>query len=343
MAGAAKKAAARLDTLAMHLTGSSSPQSRVPTVTLGSSCADIPLRGVGTAVFEDLGANQKNFSSKYADGIISAAVASNVRPLLIDCAHMYYNESEIGAALSRAIAHGQLLREELFVCTKIAHFNVGSHQSCSYVTDSAKDAYKGALADVQACSQRLNGHLDLCLLHWPGDPNTGSTDAAKAQGKRADVWRALETAFTNDLVAAIGVSNFTIEHFKQLKKTAKVTPAVNQIEVHPYLQQTELVAFCQQHNIHVMAYCPLGSGVAGVLQDPVLVAIASEVGQPVGAVVLQWHVQRGITPIPKSTKPHRIVSNITPPGFELSEGQMERIACLGSKHVRVCPDPADIL
>jgi diketogulonate reductase-like aldo/keto reductase len=119
---------------------------------------------------------------------------------------------------------------------------------------------------------------------------------------------------------------------------------VNQLEVHPYLPQTALVESCRARNIRCMAYCPFASGMTGLLEDPIVTSIGRVYGVGASTVVTAWHVQRGITPVPKSTKPNRIATNMTPPHFTLTASQMSAITALGdSNPYRVCPDPGKLL
>ena len=346
----------------------SASQKKMKTTALHNGVA-IPMLGCGTAVFDDIGPNQTNRSAAYAALIVQTAVNSGTRPLLIDMAAMYLNEEAIGIQLNKHLhasadassaatavvtADGYnpaeapaatvvgIAREDLFVCTKIAHFNVGDHQACPYVEDPSLDAYAGATADIDGCIKRLGvGALDLCIIHWPARPD--NTDEPLAISKRADIWRALEDAYTAKKCRAIGVSNFSVKHLEQLGKTLKIQPMVNQLEIHPKWQEDELMQACRDRGIHPMAYCPLGSGICSVLGTDVIKTIAAAHSTTPGAVVGAWHIQRGVTPVPKSTTPHRIVSNLTVPEFTLTVEEMASVGSLGAEPVRVCPDINTIL
>jgi diketogulonate reductase-like aldo/keto reductase len=208
----------------------------------------------------------------------------------VDTARIYGNEADVGAALRDS----GVPRPELFVTTKLWNQDQG---------------YDAALAAFDASLGRLGlEYVDLYLLHWP------------VEGRRLESWRALERLQAEGRARAIGVSNFLERHLKELLAQAQVVPAVNQIELTPFLQRQETVRLCQQHGIVVEAYSPLTHGVR--LGHPVLQAIARRVGRSPAQVLLRWGVQRGVVVLPKSTAPPRIAENAALFDFELDSDAM---------------------
>jgi len=275
-------------------------------------------------------------------GVVGAAVshALSVGYRHIDCATAYSNEGEIGAALSAFFkANPSVRREEVWLTSKLWN----THHASENVRKCLETTLKHLQVD----------HLDLWLMHWPvafihGDVLFPYDAAGKMQ--MADVpiretWQAMEQLHREGLVKNIGVSNFTQSRLRELLSFATVKPAVNQIELHPYLPQNELLAFLNEHGIHPTAYSPLGSGdfvvnakkdttTARVLEDPLIGQIAGEVGKSPAQVLIRWAVQRGTSVIPKSSNPARISENLAVFDWSLSEEQMARIATLGAKKIR---------
>jgi len=212
----------------------------------------------------------------------------------VDTASMYGNESEVGAALRRACDAGTVRPGEVFVTTKLWNSDHG---------------YDRALRAFDASHRRLGlPAIDLYLLHWP------------VPARRLESWRALERILDEGRVRAIGVSNFMVPHLEELLAQARVPPAVNQIELHPWCQQRDVVAFCRAHGIAVVAYSPLTKGHR--LQDPKLGALARAVGRTPAQVLLRWSLQSGFVIIPKSAQRERIVENAAIFDFALSAEQM---------------------
>lgn len=216
-----------------------------------------------------------------------------------DTAALYANEELVG----KAIRDSGVPRDQIFVTTKLwnaDHSNV-------------EKAFDESLS-------RLNvGYIDLYLMHWPqssGD-NVSFVDTWK------DMEKLLETR--KDKVRAIGVSNFSVKTLSELLAHAKVVPANNQIETHPYNQDWDVLELCQKHNIFVTAYTPLGQADSPILKDKDVLAIAEEIGGDVtpAQVVLSWNVQRGVGVLPKSTNPGRARKNIQL--VTLTDAQMQRI------------------
>jgi len=210
-----------------------------------------------------------------ATDVVSFALRNGYRH--VDTARIYGNESEVGAGL-RA---GGVPRDQVFVTTKLWNDDQG---------------YDSTLRAFEASARRLGlDYIDLYLLHWP------------VAGRRLDSWRALERLHAEGRARAIGVSNFMVPHLEELLGVAKVVPAVDQIEISPFLQQRETRAFCARHGIVVEAYSPLTHGRR--LNDGVVVAAAERAGRSPAQVLLRWAVQHGLVVLPKSTHEDRVVEN----------------------------------
>ncbi|MGC5010853.1 aldo/keto reductase [Streptosporangium sp. DT93] len=226
----------------------------------------------------------------------------------IDTAKVYRNEREVGEAL----AASDLPRDEVFVTTKLWNDDQG-HDS--------------ALAAFDASMERLGlDRLDLYLIHWP----------TPARDLYLETWKALAKLYADGRVRAVGVSNFQPPHLTRVIEETGLVPAVNQVELHPALQQAELRAFHARHGIVTEAWSPLAQG--GVLDDPVIVDIAGTYGRTPAQVVLRWHLELGNVVIPKSVTPSRIRENLDVSGFALTDEDMARIAELDTG-TRTGPDP----
>lgn len=214
----------------------------------------------------------------------------------IDTAAVYRNETEVG----HAIAASGVPRSDIFVTTKLWNDDHGY--------DNALRAFDRSLAALGLET------VDLYLLHWP------------VQGVRLQSWRALEAIADSGRARAIGVSNFTERHLQELLDACRIKPAVNQVEVHPFLPQTGLRRFCDAHGITVCAYSPLTKGRR--LDDPVLTAVADSVGRSPAQVLIRWGLQRGLAVLPKSSNPTRIAENFAVFDFELDAAAMARLDAL---------------
>lgn len=242
---------------------------------------------------------------------VKAAIATALQAgyRLIDTARIYGNEKSVG----RAVRDSGLPREEIFVTTKLWNDDQGY--------DSALRAYDASL-------ERLGlDYADLYLIHWP----------APAQGRFKDSWRALEKLYADKRVRAIGVSNFKPHHLEELQDDWQVVPAVNQIELHPYMQQIETRQFCEEHDIAVEAYSPLQRG-GELLAEPVIRELADKYERSPGQIILRWHIQEGSIVIPKSVRPERIRSNIDIFDFEIHEDDIELIREL-NRDEKLLDDP----
>ncbi|MFA3872761.1 aldo/keto reductase [Streptomyces sp. MMCC 100] len=230
----------------------------------------------------------------------------------IDTAAIYGNEEGTG----RAIAASGLAREDLFVTTKLWNSDQGY--------DSTLRAFDTSLAKLGL------EYLDLYLIHWP----------MPAKERYVDSYKAFEKLLADGRVRAIGVSNFLPEHLERLTAETSVIPAVNQIELHPHLQQRAAREAHAEQGIATEAWSPLGSG-KGILDIPAIVAIAQKHGRTPAQVVLRWHLQLGNVVIPKSVTPSRIKENIDVFGFTLDTEDLAAISALNEDR-RLGPDPANV-
>ncbi|NUW34100.1 aldo/keto reductase [Nonomuraea sp. SMC257] len=226
----------------------------------------------------------------------------------VDTARIYDNEEGVG----RAVRASGLAREEVFVTTKLWN-----------------DDHRRAEQALDESLARLGlDRVDLYLIHWP----------APKQDAYVGAWRAMEKAHRDGRVRAIGVSNFTVEALTRLMDETGVTPSINQIELHPWLQQHELRAFHEANGILTEAWSPLGQG-KGLLEEPALATLAAKHGRTPAQVVLRWHIQLGNVVIPKSVTPARIRENFDVFGFVLDDEDLAAIGALNADR-RLGPDPA---
>jgi diketogulonate reductase-like aldo/keto reductase len=228
---------------------------------------------------------------------------------MIDTATAYANEEGV----ARGVEMSGIQRSELFISTKVRNADHGY--------DKTICACKLSLELLQT------EYIDLYLIHWP----------MPTIGKYTETYQALEALYAQGLVRAIGVSNFNIDHLEQVMSVCKTVPMVNQIELHPYLTQNNLIEFCRQNRIAVEAWSPLAKGQA--LQDDTLMQIALKYGVNTAQVILRWHFQKGVVTIPKSIHVERIISNAKIFDFELSTEDMVRIEALNQNR-RTGPDPS---
>jgi len=237
---------------------------------------------------------------------VAAALAAGYRH--IDTAEMYGNEREVGEAVARS----GLDRSEVFITSKLNNNHLGF--------DAALRAFEGTLAALGT------DRIDLFLIHWP----------LPTVRDYVETWKALETVYAEGRARAIGVSNFQPDHLRRVMDETEITPAVNQIEAHPYLTQEKLLAFDAEHGIATEAWSPIAQG--EVLDDPAIVEVAGAHGRTPAQVVLRWHVQRGSIVFPKSVHPERMAENLDLFDFALTDAEMDRLTGLNRDH-RTGPDP----
>ncbi|MDT7798879.1 MAG: 2,5-diketo-D-gluconate reductase [Actinomycetota bacterium] len=238
---------------------------------------------------------------------VKAALEAGYRS--IDTAAIYGNEAGVGQAL----AESGITRDELFVTTKLWNSAQGY--------DTTLKAFDDSLAKLGL------EQLDLYLIHWP----------TPERDKYLGTWKAFEKLYTDGRVRAIGVSNFQPAHLERLLDAAEIAPALNQVELHPYLQQHEVREFDAKNGIATEAWSPLAKG-GSLLGDPIVGELAVKHGRTPAQIVLRWHLQLGNLVIPKSVTPSRIQENFDLFGFTLTEEELESLTPL-NRGERTGPDP----
>ena len=219
------------------------------------------------------------------------------------------NEAAVGEGLRRS----GVPRSDVFITTKLWNEDHG---------------YDAALRAFEASLERLGvAYVDLYLIHWP------------VSERRHESWRALQALLRSGRARAIGVSNYTERHLTELLDRTDVVPAVNQVEVHPFLPQPALRAFCEGQGIHVVAYSPLAK--ARFLDHPILVDVANDLRRSVAQVLIRWGLEEGLTVLPKSSNPERIASNAQVYDFALTAEHRTRLHTLADG-IRTAWDPTDV-
>ena len=271
--------------------------SAVPNIPLNDG-SSIPQLGFGV------------FQIEPADTAKAVGLALDTGYRHIDTAEMYGNEKEVG----EAVRASGLPRADVYVTSKL---NNGFHRP-----DDARTAFEGTLAALDL------EYVDLFLIHWPLP--------TLYDGDYVSTWKALEEFRSEGRVRSIGVSNFQVAHLERLAAETGTVPAVNQIEVHPYLTNEEVRAYDREHGIATEAWSPIARG--AVLDEPVITEIAGRVGRTPAQVVLRWHVQHGNIVFPKSVTPSRIAENFAIFDFELEPADLAAIEGL-NRDERTGPDP----
>lgn len=221
---------------------------------------------------------------------------------LIDTAASYTNEDAVGQAVRQAIDEGICQREDLFITSKLWVQDMKNYDAARYGIDASLK--KSGLE-----------YIDLYLLH-------------QAMGDYFSAWRAMEDAYKEGKLKAIGVSNFYPHVLTNFCETVKIKPMVNQVELHPYFTQEQALETMKQYDVIPEAWAPLGGGRYNPFEDEMLLEIAKKYQKSVGQVLLRWNVQRGVVVIPKSTHIERIIENIDIFDFQLNEDEMNQIASL---------------
>ena len=221
---------------------------------------------------------------------------------LIDTAASYTNEDAVGAGVKRAIEEGVCTRKDLFITSNLWGQDMMDYES----------AQKGIEASLEKSGLE---YFDLYLLH-------------QACGDYFSAWRAMETAYQEGKLKAIGVSNFYAHVLVNFVNTVEIKPMVNQVELHPYYTQEKAIETMKYYDVIPEAWAPLGGGRYNPFEDEMLKGIAAKYNKSVGQVLLRWNVQRGVVVVPKSTHVERIKENIDIFDFELNEEEMKQISSL---------------
>jgi methylglyoxal/glyoxal reductase len=262
---------------------------------------DIPVLGLGVW--------QAKAGREVEDAVIWA-LETGYR--LIDTARIYGNEEGVG----RAIRKSKIPRDQIFLTTKLWNEDQG---------------YETALAAIDQSLERLEmDYVDLYLIHWP------FMDRNKGENRREETWKAMEEIYKSGKAKAIGVSNYTVKHLEEMKAYAKIMPAINQVEFHPFLYQKELLDYCRQNNIIVEAYSPLAH--ASRINDKRIAAVAEKYRKSNAQVLIRWSLQHGNVVIPKSVHKERIRENFNVFDFELSGQDMLALDAL-NENFRTAWDP----
>ncbi len=218
----------------------------------------------------------------------------------IDTAQAYFNEEEVGSAIRKS----GVPREEIFLTTKIWLEHYGEENAYASVLESMR--------------KLQTDYIDLVLLHQPFGDAYGA-------------WRALEKLYEAGRIRAIGISNFYADRMVEFANFNRIRPMVNQVETHPFNQQTEAMEWMKKYDIQIEAWAPFGEGRGGLFENPVLTEIGARYGKTAAQVMLRWHIQRGVVVIPKSTHVERMAENFNVFDFSLSAEDMNAISALDKK------------
>ncbi|KAK5848514.1 hypothetical protein PBY51_006122 [Eleginops maclovinus] len=273
----------------------------------------MPLLGFGT---------YKLVSPEDVSRAVDAALLAGYRAF--DSAAVYLNEAELGRALKQLLPKHGLTREDVFITSKL-----GSK-------DHGERAMEGALCSLSDLDM---GYIDLYLIHWPGTLDLEISDPRNS-GNRAQSWAALEELHAQGKLKAIGVSNYTPAHMRELMQSCKIPPALLQVEFHPKFCQAELREVCEEFGVCFQAYSSLGKG--DLVTDPVVLEVAKNCERTPAQVLLRWAVQQGVPVLPKSSNPDRIKDNARLFDFTLSDTDMDRLSALDCGH-KYCRDASQVV
>uniref|UniRef100_UPI00398EA5CD glyoxal reductase n=1 Tax=Pristiophorus japonicus TaxID=55135 RepID=UPI00398EA5CD len=274
---------------------------------------EMPLVGLGTF-------KVRGYEAVYL--VLDAALRHGYRSF--DTASVYQNEADVGRVLKELLPKHGLSRTDVFITSKLAP------------RDHGAGAEAGCLRSLEALDCQ---YLDLYLVHWPGKQGCKSEDPGNP-GWRQQSWEAMEGLYGSGRFRALGVSNYTEGHLRELLAKCRVKPAVLQVEYHPFLVQSQLLAFCRASGIHLQAYSSLGTGC--LVAEPTVAGLAHSYGRTPAQVLLRWALQQGIGVIPKSTHPERIAQNAQLFDFHLAEEDMQALSGLHSD-TRYCWDPRHVV
>ncbi|XP_047448973.1 glyoxal reductase-like [Mugil cephalus] len=286
--------------------------SSTPSVLLNTG-AQMPLLGLGTYTLQ-----------KPEEVHRAVDVALSVGYRAFDTATYYENEAALGRALRELLPKHGLTREDVFIITKL------------HPKDQGEKAKEAALLSL---SQLDLGYIDLYLIHWPGTHGVPETDPSNPVN-RAKSWALLEELHGQGKLKAIGVSNYTPAHMKEMMQSCKVRPALHQVEFHPRLCQAEMRRLCKEYGVCFQAYSSIGQG--DLVTNPVVMEVAKSCQRTPAQVLLRWAVQQGVPVLPKSSNPERIEGNAKIFDFTLSDADMDRLSALDCGH-KYCPDPSKVL
>ena len=283
----------------------------------------IPIIGLGTW--------KANSGEVYR--AVKEAVRSGYRH--IDCAPIYGNEAEVGRALSELFKSDEIERDQLWVTSKL--------WNNAHAPQDVEPALVKTLADLGL------ENLDLYLIHWPVlierellYPTSGKDLVSLDQIPISETWKAMEALVDKGLCKHIGVSNFSVAKIEILLESARIRPEMNQVELHPYLQQTKMVQYCAAESIHLTAYAPLGSADRPIqlkaenepvlLDDPVIRDIAEKYSATAAQILISWAIHRNVAVIPKSIHPERLKENLESAKISLSTADLAELERLDRHH-----------
>ena len=295
---------------------------------------EIPIMGLGTTRLRNLDDANKSLKGddrmKDVEEVVYSSIKHGTR--LIDTASKYENEVEVGKGIKKAIDEGIVKREDLFIVTKMW-------------PDEKEDPEK---ALKQSLERLQLSYVDLFLDHWPSGKCYNGKNNFKLISVK-DMWLKMEKLVEDNLAKSIGVSNYNVQNLLIVLSICKIKPVVNEVEFHPYLYQKDLKEFCDLENIKIIAYYPLIKGVnyqsrfpkimnekkLDLLNEEIIKNLAEKYGKTVGQIILNWHVNLGVIPIPGSANTERMKENLAAIDFKMDDKDYELISSL-DKQFRFC-------